>query len=113
MIADDDELQRIRKKKEMLLKQSMASQQEDVESANNDQYSEERKKVLRQILTSEAKERLARIRLVRPEFVENVENQLISLALSGRLNNVIDDETLVKLLEKMAPPKRETKIVRW
>jgi len=113
MADNDSELQEIRKKKEMLLKQSLAVGQDEEESANNEQYSEERKKVLRQILTPEAKERLARIRLVKPEFVENVENQLISLALSGRLNNVIDDDTLVKLLEKMAPPKRETKIVRW
>ena len=68
--------------------------------------------VLRQILTPEARERLARVRIAHPEEGSAVEQQLVMLAQSGRLNGVIDDATLQQILRKLLPDRREIKIKR-
>ncbi|MEZ0394270.1 MAG: DNA-binding protein [Desulfurococcaceae archaeon] len=57
--------------------------------------------VLRQILTPEARERLANIRLVRPELANALEEQLVALARSGRVRLPITDEFLKRLLEEL------------
>ena len=57
--------------------------------------------MLRQILTPEARSRLANLRLVKPELVELVEQQLISLARSGRIPVPVTDEFLKKLLAQI------------
>jgi programmed cell death protein 5 len=68
--------------------------------------------LMRQILTPEARERLTNLRMSRKELVEQLENQLIMLAQSGRLQSMIDDEKLKQLLVQMQPKKRETTIKR-
>lgn len=72
----------------------------------------ERSEILRRILTPEARERLGRIRLAKPEVAAAVEQQLISLAASGRLQRQVDDATLRALLERIAPDRREISITR-
>ena len=57
--------------------------------------------ILRQILTPEARARLANLRLVKPELVEIVEQQLITLARSGRVRIPITDEFLKRLLAQI------------
>ena len=68
--------------------------------------------ILRGILTTQAKERLGRIKVARPEMAEEIENQLIMLAQGGRLKNKINDEQLRMLLSKIIPKKRDIKIER-
>jgi len=63
-------------------------------------------------LTPEARERLGRIELAYPELKENIENQLIALAQSGRVQRMIDDPTLRQILERVIPRKRDIKIER-
>ena len=53
-----------------------------------------------------------RIELAYPELKENIENQLIQLAQSGRVQRQIDDATLRQILERVIPRKREIKIER-
>jgi programmed cell death protein 5 len=72
----------------------------------------ERAEILRRILSPEARERLGRIRLAKPDIAASVEQQLISLAASGRLQRQIDDATLRSLLERMMPEKRDITITR-
>jgi programmed cell death protein 5 len=72
----------------------------------------ERAEILRRILTPEARERLGRIRLAKPEVANGVEQQLISLASSGRLQRQVDDASLRALLERVMPDRREIKITR-
>ncbi len=86
--------------------------QSAAEQQYRDQVQAQRQQVLRQILSPEARERLGRIELAYPELKENIENQLISLAQSGRVQRVIDDATLRQLLERVVPRKREMKIER-
>ncbi|RLG74864.1 MAG: DNA-binding protein [Thermoprotei archaeon] len=60
-----------------------------------------RAEILRRILTPEARERLANLKLVRPEFARLVEDQLIALAVQGRLRTPITDEELKELLAEL------------
>ena len=68
--------------------------------------------ILRAILTTNARERLGRIKIARPEIVESIENQLIMAAQSGQLKNKINDEQLRMLLSKAIPKKRDIKLKR-
>jgi len=57
--------------------------------------------ILRQILTPEARSRLANLKLVKPELAETIEQQLIALAQSGRIPTPITDDFLKRLLEQV------------
>jgi len=107
----DDELEEIKKKKLEQLRQQI-EYQKAMEEEEEEQIEEERKKILSYILTSEARQRLARIRMARPEFAQTIENQLILLVQSGRLQHKITDEELKDLLSRIASRKREIKIRR-
>lgn len=106
----EDEIELIRQKKlqDLLAKQQNAA----IEEEQVRQRDAAKQNLMRQILTPQARERLANLRIARPELVESVENQLILLAQSGRINQQIDDKTLRELLRKIAPKKREIKIER-
>lgn len=60
-----------------------------------------RREILRMILTPEARERLANIKLVRPEIARIVEDHLISLAAQGRITKPITDDELKAILAEI------------
>ena len=70
----------------------------------------QKRQVLLQILTPEARSRLANLRLTKPEFVDQVELQLIQLAQMGRVKSKITDDQLKELLRKLAGQKRDINI---
>jgi len=72
----------------------------------------ERAEILRRVMTPEARERLGRIRLAKPDVAAAVEQQVVALAASGRLQRPIDDATLRALLERLMPERREINITR-
>jgi len=110
MAMDDDELEAIRRKKLAELQQIQG--QAAAEQQYREQVQAQRQTILRQILTPEARERLGRIELAYPELKENIENQLIQLAQSGRVQRQIDDPTLRQILERVIPKRRDIKIER-
>ncbi len=69
-----------------------------------------REQMLRIVFTSEARQRLGTIRIVKPDLAESIENQIIQLAASGRLRKQVSDEELKQLLSTYQKPKREFKI---
>ena len=109
---NNEELERIRKRKmqELLRQQQQISEEGEVEE--RERYEEEKRNLMKQLLTPEARERLARIRLAKPEFADQIEDQLITLAQSGRLTRMIDDATFKKILEQLQSRKRDIKIER-
>ena len=109
----DEELENLRKKRlqELQAKAVIQEQMEEQEEQQKE-FEKQKKAILRGILTTEAKERLGRIKVARPQMVESIENQLIMLAQSGKLRNKINDEDLRLLLSKMLPKKRDIKIKR-
>ncbi|HDH91387.1 MAG TPA: hypothetical protein ENF38_00370 [Candidatus Aenigmarchaeota archaeon] len=70
-----------------------------------------RRKILNKILSSDAKERLGRVKLVRPELAIQVENYLVQLYQAGRIKNLITDEQIKEIL-KMVGRNKDFRIVR-
>ena len=64
---------------------------------------------LRQLMSAEAKERLAQVRVARPGVAAAVEQQVLALAGDGKLTAPIDDTTLQQMLAQLSR-KRETKV---
>ena len=109
----DEELEELRKKKLQELQQQMSLQGNlEEEYLQREKIEEQKKMILRAVLTAQARERLGRIKIARPEVAEAIENQIIILAQSGRLKNKINDEQLRMLLSKLMPKKRDIKIKR-
>jgi programmed cell death protein 5 len=109
-MADEDELEILRQRK--LQELQMRAQQEAVAQDQAKRLEAEKASLMRQLLTPEARERLANLRMTRPDVVESVENQLIMLVQAGRITQQIDDYTLRQILRKVMPQKREIKIER-
>lgn len=107
--GEDAELEEIRRRKMMELQQKA---QEEALRQETAEHLEAKKMILRQILAPEARERLASLRLARPEIAEAVEQQLILLAQSGKLRQVVTDAMLKQILARFLPPRREIKIER-
>ena len=107
-----DDIEAIRKKKLRDLQQQQGFSQEEYEDAQQKEFEDQKRVILRAILMDDARERLGRIKAARPELAENLENQLIMLAQSGRLKNKINDEQLRELLSKILPKKRDITIRR-
>ena len=110
----NDELEELRKKRLQELQQQAISE-EDIQQRQAEQqknYEEQKKQLLRSILTPKARERLGRIKIARPEVVESIEQQLLVLAQQGRLKTKINDEQLQGLLSQVMPKKRDIKIQR-
>jgi programmed cell death protein 5 len=68
--------------------------------------------VLRSKMTVEARQRLANVRMVKPELAEMVEEYIYQLALSGKIRGPMTEEELKVILMNVQKPRREFKI-RW
>jgi len=108
------DLEEIRRKKMLELQQRAQQQAMETEAQEQmrQQLEMQKKQIMMQILTPEARSRLANLRLTRPEFVEQIELQLIQLAQMGRVRSKITDEQLKELLKRVSGKKREIKISR-
>ena len=109
----DDELSEIRRRRMAQLQQQAGDQQGMQEELERQQRAKSQlQMVLMQILEPDARERLNTIKLTKPDFAGAVEQQLVALAQSGRLNQKITDAQLKELLRKLAPAKRDYSITR-
>lgn len=67
--------------------------------------------MLNQILSPEAREKIANIRLVKPAKAEQVENYVINAARSGQLSEKITEEQLKDLLRTVTEQtQKQTKV---
>ena len=106
----DEELEALRRRR---LAEMQRAATDDQRRAQQQQAVERQKQaVIRRILTPEARQRLTNIRMVKPEFADELEMQLIQLAQSGRLRGQVTDEPLKKTLVPLEGQKREIKIRR-
>jgi len=105
-LSEDEELEKIRQKKLLELQQRLAEEEEKRKERI------ERSNLLRVILTPEARQRLANMRLVKPELVDKIEIYLIQLAQAGKIPTPLSDDQLKIILNKLIPSKREIRIER-
>lgn len=87
-----------------------AQEQAAAQAAAREQAAMDR--MLQQILDSEARERLTRIRMSRPELAEAVTRQLVALAQQGRLARQLTDADLRTILAQVPSEGRDIKITR-
>ena len=110
------DIEEIRRKRMQQIQQQAAQQSPQAEQQQQEQMRKEletqKRQAMLQLLTPEARARLANIRLTKPEFVDQIEIQLIQLAQAGRVQSKITDDQLKELLRKLAGQKRDIKITR-
>lgn len=112
------DIEEIRRKRmaELQQQQAMAAQQQQMQQAQQAEAAREfeaqKRAAISQILTTEARDRLANLRLTKPELVNQIELQLIQSAQMGSLRGKVDDEQIKVLLRQIAGQKREIKITR-
>jgi programmed cell death protein 5 len=107
-LSSDEELQRLRERRMLELQ---AQQQQGEEIQRQQQEAEAQKEALmRKILTPEARQRLANIKIVRPEYAAQLEMQLLQVAQSGRVKLPINDEMLKRLLAQIQSQQKQRDI---
>jgi len=104
---DDEEMEAIRQRKLAQLQKQQAS---NVQEENQAVLDAQKQAILRQILTEEARQRLANVKLARPQLAEAVELRLIQLSQQSTISEKISDLQLKEILRKLQGQKRETKI---
>jgi programmed cell death protein 5 len=109
---DEEELERIREQKREQLKDKAQSQDEDTMGAQRQQAEAQKKAILRQHLTDGARKRLNTVKMSKPEAGEQVEQQVVALAQSGRLQDKIDEEQMKELLQELTPDSKSFDIRR-
>ncbi|MBS3817610.1 MAG: DNA-binding protein [Candidatus Thermoplasmatota archaeon] len=109
-MADEEDLEEIKKKKMQDIKEKQGSPEAQEEA--KEKMEAQKKAMLRKVMTTDARERLGRVRMARPQLAEKIESQIISLAQRGATKGKIDDETLKELLKKVSGQKKDINIKR-
>lgn len=109
-MENEDEIEELKRRKMLELQARAAEQQRQEELRRR--YEVQKKLALQQILTPEARSRLANIRAAKPEFAEQIELQLIQLAQGGRISSQITDTQLKEILRRVQERRRDIKIRR-
>ncbi len=109
---DDDELQRIREQKMEQLKEQAGEPDDEAMEQQRQQMEAQKKALLRKTLTDGARKRLNTVKMSKPQVGEQVEQQIIALAQSGRVQGKIDEEKMKALLKELTPESKSFDIKR-
>ncbi|MBP1449728.1 MAG: DNA-binding protein [Thermoproteus sp.] len=99
--VNEEELERLREKRLREL------QRQAEERRRAEELAAQRRSALKRVLTPEALQRLDNLRIVRPDLVGALEQQLLALAASGRIKLPIDEETLKEILAEVYQRSRK------
>jgi len=106
----DEELEHIRKRKLLSMQQRVSDEQRQAQEEA--QVEAQKQALLGKILAPEARQRLNNLKMVKPEFAEQIELQLIQMAQTGKLPIPLTDAQLKQILIQLQSRKRETTIRR-
>jgi programmed cell death protein 5 len=106
----DEELEQIRKRKLLSMQQRVSDEQRQAQAEA--QLDAQKQALLSKILTPEARQRLNNLKMVKPEFIEQIELQLIEMAQTGKLPIPLSDAQLKQILIQLQSRKREPTIRR-
>ena len=106
----DDELEQIRRRKLSSMQHRVSDEQR--QSQAEAQMEAQKQALLNKILAPEARQRLNNLKMVKPEFAEQIELQLIEMAQTGKLPIPLSDAQLKGILIQLQSRKREPTIRR-
>ncbi|QDX40489.1 DNA-binding protein [Salarchaeum sp. JOR-1] len=116
MSQDDEErLEELRQEKmEKLKEQQQGGGQANQEAQQQAQQQAEQQKqaMLRQYLSDGARRRLNSVRMSKPDLAERVEQQVVALGRSGRIQDQLDEEQMKSLLRELKPDEQSFNISR-
>jgi len=98
-----DELEELRRRK--LAEMQYRAQEEQARQEQIREAEREIRRVMKELLTPEARSRLANIRMARPEYATQIELMLIKLFQNGHIRGKIGDKELKEILKKIASSK--------
>ncbi|MBI5060769.1 MAG: hypothetical protein HZB67_00470 [Candidatus Aenigmarchaeota archaeon] len=103
-------------KKRLMQKRMEEYQAAAMQSAAEQQLLHEQmqilKKITTQILDARARERLANIKMVKPDMALQLEVYLVQLYQAGHLRSKVTEEQLIAILSKLSGGRKEFKIRR-
>lgn len=91
---------------------TMAEQPQKQSDSEAQQRRMMREAALRMAFTSEARQRLANVRMVRPDLAASVEEYVIQLASAGKLSTAVSDDQVKQMLAQLQGRKRDITIRR-
>ncbi|ASI99615.1 DNA-binding protein [Thermococcus celer] len=110
-----EDIEEIRKRKLMELQKRYLEQQKAQEEAMKQEMELEAQldAIMRRILTPEARERLGRVKLVKPELARQVQLVLVQLYQAGQITERIDDAKLKRILAQIDARTRRDFRIKW
>jgi len=106
----EEELEQLRRRR--LAELQRAAAEEERRAEVQQQVEIQKQAILKRILTPEARQRLTNIKMVRPDFADQLELQLIQLAQSGKVKLPISDSQLKEALVRLQSQRKEIRIRR-
>ncbi|EMA19442.1 DNA-binding protein [Haloarcula hispanica] len=107
----EEELEELRKQKMEQLKEQQGDEGEAQEAAKQ-QADAQKQAVLKQNLTDGARKRLNTVKMSKPQVGEQIEQQVVALAQSGRVQGQIDEDQMKELLSELTPDSKSFDIKR-
>ncbi len=99
-------------KRRMLEQMQREAEEEQRRQIEREIWEAQKRNLLKILLDTEARARLERIRMAKPEEAEYIENQIIKLYQMGKIKNKINDEVLKILISHLRPKRRDISIRR-
>jgi programmed cell death protein 5 len=112
-MSGEDDIENLREERlEELKDQAGEEGAGEAAEAQREQAEAQKKAMLRQNLTDGARQRLNTVRMSKPEFAEQAEQQILALAQSGRVQGKIDEDEMKRVLSELKPDSKSFDISR-
>ena len=116
-VSTDDELARLRAQRmaqiqTQLEEQAAAQAEAEIQQESQQAALAELDAAMKQILSPDARSRLASLNLVNPELTTRVKSHLATLSNENRISLPVNDDQLKRILAGLSESRRETRIRR-
>jgi len=111
---DDDRLEELREQRRKELQEQAGGEGDGAgaQEAARERAEAQQDALLKQYLTDGARQRLNAVEMSKPQFAEQVKQQVTALAQSGRIQGRIDEEQMKELLKKLKPDDKSFNVRR-
>ena len=111
-MSDEQNVDDIRQEKLERLKEQQQEGDQEAQQSRQEAADAQKQAALRQHLTDGARKRLNSVKMSKPQFGEQVEQQVLAVAQSGRVQGRIDEEQMKELLSELKPDSNSFNVKR-